>query len=86
MSWAAAFGLGNYFAEAFSGHYPDFTVLGFHPSFAAIIVLFWIVPTLLMGFGFELVKDRWLSRERWEHFVQSISELSRDNDVREDPE
>jgi hypothetical protein len=86
LLWAVAFGLGDHYARAFSGQYPDFTVLGFHPSFAAIIVLFWIVPTLLMGFGFELVKDRWLSRERWEHFVKSVSELSREIDNQEDSE
>ena len=33
-------------------------------------LLFWIVPTLLMGFGFEAVKDRWLSQERWDEFVR----------------
>ena len=78
--WAVAFGVGNYYAEAFSGRAPDFTVLGFHPSFAAIVIFFWIVPTLLMGFGFEAVKDRWLSKERWEHFVQRIAELSEEDD------
>lgn len=77
--WAAAFTFGNHYAEVFAGQHPEFTVLGFHPSFAAIIVLFWLVPTLLMGFGFEAVKDRWLSRERWEHFVQRINELSAEN-------
>jgi len=84
--WAAAFGLGNHYAEAFAGQHPDFTVLGFHPSFASIIVLFWIVPTLLMGFGFELVKDRWLSRAKWDDFVQSISELSKEIDDHKDTE
>jgi hypothetical protein len=72
VMWAGAFWLGDYFAEKFAGGPPDFTVLGFHPSFAAIIVLFWIVPTLLMGFGFEAVKDRWLSQERWDDFVQQV--------------
>lgn len=72
--WAAAFGLGQYFAELYSGREPDFTVLGFHPSFAAIIVLFWVVPTLLMGFGFEAVKDRWLSQQRWDAYVKGIHE------------
>jgi len=84
--WAAAFGFGNHYAEIFSGQAPDFTVLGFHPSFAAIIVLFWILPTLLMGFGFEAVKDRWLSRERWDHFVERISELSKEDGGGEDSE
>ena len=72
--WAAAFWLGNHYAEAFAGRGPDFTILGFHPSFAAIVALFWILPTLLMGFGFEAVKDRWLSRERWDDFVRRVSE------------
>ena len=75
VMWSAAFWLGNHYAEAFAGGPPDFTVLGFHPSFAAIIILFWIVPTLMMGFGFEAVKDRWLSEERWDEFVRRIGEM-----------
>jgi len=74
MMWAAAFWLGEHYAVAFAGQYPDFTILGFHPSFAAIVVLFWVVPTLLMGFGFEMVKDRWLSQERWDDFVRQVHE------------
>lgn len=74
LMWAAAFGLGDHYAVAFAGQHPDFTILGFHPSFAAIIVLFWVVPTLLMGFGFEMVKDRWLSQERWDEFVRRVHE------------
>ena len=74
IMWSGAFWLGDYYARAFAGGPPEFTVLGFHPSFAAIIILFWIVPTLLMGFGFEAVKDRWLSEERWDEFVRKIHE------------
>jgi len=74
LCWAAAFGLGEYFARAFGGGPPAFTVLGFHPSFAAIIALFWVLPTLLMGFGFEAVRDRWLSQERWDEFVRRVNE------------
>ncbi len=70
VMWAAAFWLANHYAERFAGHAPEFTVFGFHPSFAAIVVLFWVVPTLLMAFGFEAVKDRWLSRERWDEFLR----------------
>jgi len=76
VMWAAAFGLGTHYAEIFAGRPPDFTILGFHPSFAAIVILFWVVPTLLMGFGFEAVKDRWLSQERWDDFVRRIHEVS----------
>jgi hypothetical protein len=72
--WAAAFGLGEYFARLYEGGVPAFTILGFHPSFFAIITLFWIIPTLLMGFGFELIRDRWLSQERWDAFVAGLRE------------
>jgi len=84
MMWAAAFWLAEHYAVAFAGQYPDFTVLGFHPSFAAIVVLFWVVPTLLMGFGFEMVKDRWLSQERWDDFVRRVHEPV-DGDADRDP-
>ena len=83
LSWAAAFALGEYFAEVFAGTAPDFTILGFHPSFAAIIALFWVLPTLLMGFGFVAVKDRWLSQERWDEFVRRMHAETSEDD--EDP-
>jgi hypothetical protein len=80
LSWAAAFALGEYFARLFAGTAPGFTILGFHPSFAAIIALFWVLPTLLMGFGFVAVKDRWLSQERWDDFVRRMHAESSDDD------
>jgi hypothetical protein len=80
LSWAAAFALGEYFAEVFAGTAPEFTILGFHPSFAAIIALFWVLPTLLMGFGFVAVKDRWLSQERWDEFVRRMHAETPDDD------
>ena len=81
VMWAAAFWIGDHYAVAFAGRYPDFTILGFHPSFAAIIALFWVVPTLLMGFGFVAVKDRWLSQQRWDDFVREVHETNdRDED------
>jgi hypothetical protein len=85
LCWAAAFGLGEYFARAFGDGAPSFTVLGFHPSFAAIIALFWVLPTLLMGFGFEAVRDRWLSQERWDEFVRRIGEEAAADDAGESP-
>ncbi len=80
VMWAAAFWLGNHFAELYAGREPEFTVFGFHPSFAAIVVLFWIVPTLLMGFGFEAVKDRWLSQERWDEFLRGAHDTDEGHD------
>ncbi len=85
MMWAVAFWLGDHYAVAFAGQHPDFTILGFHPSFAAIVVLFWVVPTLLMGFGFVAVKDRWLSQERWDEFVRHVHEPMDEMKTKEDP-
>lgn len=76
LMWAAAFALGEHYAVAFAGRPPEFTVLGFHPSFAAIVILFWILPTLLMGFGFEAVKDRWLSQQRWNDYVKRVRDAA----------
>lgn len=84
--WAGAFWLGEYFAQAYAGTHPAFTVLGFHPSFAAIILLFWLLPTLLMGFGFEWVKDRWLSAERWDDYLEAVKEAGADGATPEDQE
>ena len=80
VMWAGAFLVGNHYAELFAGREPEFTVFGFHPSFAAIVVLFWIVPTLLMGFGFEAVKDRWLSQERWDEFLRGAHDTDEGHD------
>ncbi len=81
VMWAAAFWLGNHYAQLYDGREPEFTVFGFHPSFAAIVVVFWIVPTLLMGFGFEAVKDRWLSQERWDEFLRRTQEVEQSDDA-----
>ena len=86
VMWATAFWLGQHYVQAFAGRPPDFTILGFHPSFAAIIVLFWVLPTLLMGFGFEAVKDRWLSRERWDEFVRQVHASEPEPDKSDGPE
>ncbi len=85
VMWAGAFIIGNHYAELFAGREPEFTVFGFHPSFAAIVVLFWLVPTLLMGFGFEAVKDRWLSQERWDEFIRGAHDTDEGHDRGDQP-
>jgi hypothetical protein len=85
VMWAIAFAGANHFAEVFANRPPDFTVLGFHPSFAVIIVLFWVVPTLLMSFGFEAVKDRWLSERRWQEYVRQVGEMGEPDETERRP-
>jgi hypothetical protein len=32
-----------------------------------------------MGFGFEAMKDRWLSQERWDDFVRRVHDQTAEN-------
>jgi hypothetical protein len=34
----------------------------------------------MMGFGFEAVKDRWLSQERWDEFLRRTQETGEADD------
>jgi hypothetical protein len=69
LLWGASFVLADQNVQAGPGQ----AILGFHPSFAWIIMLYWIGGTLVMGLGFEAVKDRWLSQERWDDFVRRVA-------------
>jgi hypothetical protein len=56
---------------------PDFTILGFHPSFSWTVILYWIGGVLTLTLGFVALKDEWLSEKDWEEFkgkVQKIDE------------
>lgn len=75
--WLASFILSGYYGNLFAGVMPSFTVLGFHPSFAPTIFLYWIGGQLTLNLGFYLLQDEWLSEKDWEDFrkkVQSIKE------------
>jgi hypothetical protein len=69
LFWAVSFVLANHYLQAGPGQ----SMLGFHPSFAWIIIFYWIGGTLVMGLGFEAIKDRWLSQERWDEFVKQVA-------------
>jgi hypothetical protein len=61
----------------FAGVMPDFTILGFHPSFSWTVILYWIGGVLTLTLGFVALKDEWLSEKDWEEFkgkVQKIDE------------
>ncbi len=47
--WIASFILSGYFGDLFAGATPTFTILGFHPSFAPTIFLYWIGGTAMFG-------------------------------------
>lgn len=68
--WIASFILSGYYADKFMGTVPTFTFLGFHPSFAPTIFLYWIGGQLTLNLGFYLLRDEWLTKEEWEEFCK----------------
>ncbi|MEG1773876.1 MAG: hypothetical protein RR320_03365 [Oscillospiraceae bacterium] len=73
--WLASFTLSGYFGNLFEGIPPTFTVLGFHPSFAPTIFLYWIGGQLTLNLGFHLFKDEWLSQKDWDDFCANVKQL-----------
>ena len=73
--WAVSFYLADYYAALFAGVMPSFTVLGFHPSFAATVVGYWIGGMLTLTAMYMTFKDEWLSKEDWEDFLKRIQEI-----------
>ena len=70
--WCISFFLSKYYADLYVGKIPDFTILGFHPSFAWTILTYWIGGVLTLTIGFILFKDEWLSEKDWQDFKQKI--------------
>jgi len=66
--WIVSFLLSGYYAAAFAGAVPSFTFLGFHPSFAPTVFLYWIGGQLTLNLGFYLLRDEWLAPGEWDEF------------------
>ena len=74
LLWAASFALAQRAAAtAVAQPHGGWTLLGLHPSFAWIVLLYWLAPSLLMSLGFLAVKDRWLPQQRWDDFVRQVA-------------
>jgi hypothetical protein len=73
--WAVSFYLADYYAALFAGAMPSFTVLGFHPSFAATVVGYWFGGMLTLTIMSYMFKDEWLSENDWNSFLEKIEEI-----------
>jgi hypothetical protein len=73
--WIVSFILSGYYATLFKGAMPTFTVLGFHPSFAPTVFLYWIGGQLTLNLGLYLFQDEWLSQKDWDDFCNEIKRL-----------
>ncbi|HHV45347.1 MAG TPA: hypothetical protein GXX53_00340 [Tissierellia bacterium] len=74
--WTASFILSEYHSNLYGTAMPDFTILGFHPSFAWTVLTYWIGGMLTLTAGFVLYKDLWLSEEDWDNFRNSLQEIN----------
>ncbi len=68
--WVVAFVGAGYYFDLFNGVMPTFTILGFHPSFAFTIFLYWIGGQLTLNLGLYLYQDEWLSQADWDAFCK----------------
>ncbi len=73
--WSISFYLADYYAALFAGTIPSFTVLGFHPSFAATVFGYWFGGMLTLTAMFMTFKDEWLSNKDWDNFIKKIEEI-----------
>ncbi|MGB4439826.1 MAG: hypothetical protein WBJ13_11540 [Sedimentibacter sp.] len=73
--WIASFYLADYYAALFAGVMPSFTLLGFHPSFAATVIGYWIGGMLTLTLMYYIFKDEWLSEKDWNDFIEKIEAI-----------
>lgn len=76
LTWIVAFVAAQRFAADRLEGAPPFTILGMHPSFAWIVILYWLVASLITCAGFILLADDWLDEDRWKTFRTRIAELN----------
>jgi len=74
--WIVGFYFSKYYADAFLGKMPDFSILGFHPSFAFTILTYWIGGVLTLTLGLYFFADHWLSDKDWDDFKKKIEAMN----------
>jgi len=73
LFWCGSFWLSRYYADLYQGRVPDFTILGFHPSFAWTVLTYWIGGVLTLTVGFVFLKDEWLTEQDWAEFKDKVT-------------
>ena len=72
--WITSFLLSKYFGDKYAGVMPPL-FLGMHPSFAPTVYLYWIGGQLTLNLGMYLMRDEWLSEEKWQTFLSEVKAL-----------
>jgi hypothetical protein len=50
-------------------------ILGFHPSFAWIVLGYWLAGVAVLAVGFHLRRDEWLPESRWRELRATLDRL-----------
>ncbi len=79
--WIVGFVFTQNYAEMFMGQEPTFNILGFHPSFAFIVLFYWIGGVLTLTLGFVKYSEEWLSSDNWDQFIQDIKAIDEKEEV-----
>ncbi len=77
--WSAGFYFTQKYALQFQDKVADFTILGFHPSFAFIVFFYWVGGVLTLTIGLNLFKNEWLSQEEWNAFKTKVKQIDAEN-------
>ena len=80
--WAVLFTvcfiLNGYYADKYAGVTPP-AFLGFHPSFAPVIFLYFIGGVLTISLGYYLRRDDWMTQKDWDEFCEEAKRLKEGN-------
>ncbi|MBS7525407.1 hypothetical protein KHM83_01805 [Fusibacter paucivorans] len=75
--WIIGFVLAKQNSDAFLNMAPTYKIFGFHPSFAWIILCYWIGGVLTLTIGFVKYKNLWLSDEAWDRFTEKMKQFNK---------
>lgn len=73
--WEVGFYLAKYYGDMFAGKMPDFTIMGYHPSFFYVVLFYWIGGVLTLSIGYIALKDLWLSESDWDNFKKKLEDI-----------
>ncbi len=79
--WIIGFILTQKYALMFMDSEPAFSILGFHPSFACIVLFYWIGGVLTLTLGLVKHSEEWLSTENWDEFVNKVKVIDQEQEV-----
>jgi hypothetical protein len=73
--WIGGFWGADHLATEYKGVMPPYTILGMHPSFAVIVLTYWVGGIVTIALGFLCLRDEWLSKKDWNAFREKIQKL-----------